>query len=353
MKKRDFSVIVPVFNCEKYLERCILSVLNQSYDNFELILINDGSTDNSLNVLNSFAKKDKRVVVIDKPNGGVSSARNSGLDISKGKYIAFLDSDDYVDKDFLKTSYEYFHKFENIQMVGYGFYSDIEDLDFNLVSSDIITYKNVLYRSSNDIRKDLINYCDNTMLYNVVNKVYLNDIVQSNKLRFSNKYWGEDMEFNMNYLKYVNSFYNSKKCFYHYIRERAGAVSNSYKKDIFNIRKCEFYDLNDYFESWNISKNTYYEFSSRRYIERILGCIENIYAANMSFIERFNSIKLIINDPVTRKTVWHVNAKSKKVKLMIIPIKLRLTLISMLMGRTFNFVKVNFPSIFNKLKNRR
>lgn len=93
------SVIVPVYNVEKYLDRCVESIVNQTYTNLEIILVDDGSPDNSPQMCDEWAKKDNRIKVIHKENGGVSSARNKGLDVSTGEYIAFVDSDDYLDLD--------------------------------------------------------------------------------------------------------------------------------------------------------------------------------------------------------------------------------------------------------------
>jgi glycosyltransferase involved in cell wall biosynthesis len=93
------SIIVPVYNSEAFVGRCIESVLNQSYKDFELILVNDGSTDSTLEVCNEYAKKDKRVIVLNRKHSGVSKSRNAGLDRAKGDYITFIDSDDYVDKE--------------------------------------------------------------------------------------------------------------------------------------------------------------------------------------------------------------------------------------------------------------
>lgn len=93
------TVIVPVFNVEKYLEKCVNSIINQEYDRLQIILVDDGSTDNSGMLCDEFSKKDNRIEVIHKNNGGLSSARNCGLDHADGDYIAFVDSDDYLDKD--------------------------------------------------------------------------------------------------------------------------------------------------------------------------------------------------------------------------------------------------------------
>ena len=93
------SIIVPVYNTSKYLEKCLYSLINQTIKNIEIIVVNDGSTDNSLEIINKIAKEDKRIKVYNKKNGGLSSARNYGIEKSTGKYIGFVDSDDYVRKD--------------------------------------------------------------------------------------------------------------------------------------------------------------------------------------------------------------------------------------------------------------
>ena len=92
-----FSIIVPVYNTEKYLDRCLKSIINQTYSKIEIIVVNDGSTDRSLDICIKYQKMDKRVVVINKENGGLSSARNAGLINATGNYYIFVDSDDYID----------------------------------------------------------------------------------------------------------------------------------------------------------------------------------------------------------------------------------------------------------------
>ena len=93
------SVIVPIYNSEKYLEQCIESIINQKYSNLEIILVNDGSVDGSLKICEKYAKKDNRIKVIDKKNEGVSVARNVGMEVSSGQWISFIDSDDWIDPD--------------------------------------------------------------------------------------------------------------------------------------------------------------------------------------------------------------------------------------------------------------
>lgn len=106
MKDELVSVIIPVYNVEKYLEKCIESVISQTYNNIEIILVDDGSTDKSCFICDKYCKKDDRIRVIHKKNGGLSEARNTGIENSKGEYITFIDSDDYVDKKYIQYLYE-------------------------------------------------------------------------------------------------------------------------------------------------------------------------------------------------------------------------------------------------------
>lgn len=100
------SIIIPVYNAEKTIHRCVVSILNQSFSNFELYLINDGSKDNSLSIIKEYEKKYSNIIAIDKPNEGASLTRNLGLSLAKGDFIVFIDSDDFIDEDYLKHFYE-------------------------------------------------------------------------------------------------------------------------------------------------------------------------------------------------------------------------------------------------------
>ncbi len=104
------TVVVPVYKVEKYIDRCVTSIINQTYKNLQIILVDDGSPDNCGKICDEYAKKDNRIEVIHKENGGLSDARNAGINIAKGKYIAFVDSDDYVANDYIEYMYKILKK---------------------------------------------------------------------------------------------------------------------------------------------------------------------------------------------------------------------------------------------------
>lgn len=205
--EKMISVIVPVYNSDKYLDQCIQSILAQTYADFELLMIDDGSTDSSASICDKYASQDSRVRVFHKFNGGVSSARNVGLDIAKGEWIAFCDSDDYVQELWLEA-----------------FVSGIKESDLVCQSINVLKDdKKFDYyhmptcniEKPNEIIFALMSYWQ--MLGSVYNKLFNANIIKQNGLRFREdiKYC-EDEEFVTRYLRYVSKMFNIDKGGYNY-----------------------------------------------------------------------------------------------------------------------------------------
>lgn len=144
MQEKLVSIIVPIYKVEQYLEECVQSLLNQTYKNLEVILVDDGSPDNCGKLCDEYAKKDGRIKVIHKENGGLSSARNAGLDIAKGEYIAFVDSDDCVSNKFIETLYRLCEDNDaDIAVSEYIKFSDKVDVDTEIKEKNIKKYDSV------------------------------------------------------------------------------------------------------------------------------------------------------------------------------------------------------------------
>ena len=351
--QKKISVIVPIYNCEQFLEKCLNSILEQKFDDYELILIDDGSSDKSAIIVDEYEKRYDNIRVLHKENGGVSAARNDGIHLATGKYITFIDGDDYVSNNYFSSIINFIKEYPNIDLYNFGFFSEVEDNHGNVSSTDKVNYCKKLLKSREEIKNNLIDLYDNTMLYNPVNKVYLKEIIDQYKIKFPNYNWGEDVEFNRRYLNNINSMYNSDICLYHYVRERETSITKRYKHNLFEIRVKEFFEFNEYFEKWEISKKDYYEFSCRRYIERILGCIENEFCSNLNLKIKYKNIKSMIKNETTREAIKYIKPKSKKISILIIPIKLRSATMAFIIGWILHIIKDKMPSLFNKLKNKR
>ena len=124
------SVIVPIYNSEKTINRCVESIINQTYKDIEILLINDGSIDNTLNILNDYANKDKRIVVINKKNEGVSKTKNLGIKKAKSEFIMFVDSDDYIDKEAIKKLV-LLQKKDNLDIIKFHYNNYVDDKLYN------------------------------------------------------------------------------------------------------------------------------------------------------------------------------------------------------------------------------
>lgn len=206
------SVIIPVYNAEKKLKRSVESVLRQSFNDFELILINDGSKDSSLELCKKYAEQDKRVVLINRDNGGPAAARNEGLKIARGEYVLFIDSDDGLIYD------------EAIS----DMLAEIEDGDL-LISpyirkngkiEKVVSVERFIKKCNNAQFLDVLLNKVHTFYYSVLwNKLYKMDIIRANNIMFDKKMtWGEDFCFNMQYFFFADSILFSQKPKYCYER---------------------------------------------------------------------------------------------------------------------------------------
>ncbi len=240
------SVIVPIYNSEKYLNRCVTSILNQTYENLEILLINDGSKDSSLDICYSFKNKDKRIKVINKENEGVSLTRNVGIKNSTGKYLMFVDSDDYLHNAYIEEMYTYLRE-NKLDMV----ISSMTFVDENYDFLRTYSYKseNVIL-NFNDITESIIK----TSYFNSVCKIIVSSkIVKENKMTFNKELkFGEDLLFSYNLLQTVQNFGYLDFPGYYYLQNSSSAthknsmeVVNKYIADnkyVYNIIRQHIQD---------------------------------------------------------------------------------------------------------------
>lgn len=351
MENNKISIIIPTYNTEKYIEKAIKSVMEQTYQNFELLIVDDCSKDNTKEICKKYVGQYENIELIEKSkNVGVSDSRNIGLSRATGKYIYFMDSDDYLEKDMLQGLIDIMNKYQP-NLISTGFFSEVEGQ--NIV--DKIFSEEKFYENKEEIKKDFIMMWEKHIYYNVWNKLYVKEIIDRYNIRFPNYNWGEDIKFNQDYLMYVNKLYNTSKCYYHYIKERNGSTTKRYQEKLFETRIRENSEFIEFFTQYGIREEDYAEFIAKRYIERTLGCIENLFhkECKLSLIEKRKKIKEIIEHEETRRYLKIFKPNSNKIAIMLITYKLHLYTLAMMMGKFLWIVKEKFPAVFNKLKNRR
>lgn len=222
------SVIVPIYNVEKYLSKCLDSIVNQTLRDIEIICINDGSTDNSLKILKEYSKRDNRIKIINKDNAGLSAARNSGMEIASGKYIGFIDSDDWIDLDFFEKLYNSATKYDADIAVA----SIIRWRKYN--QKYRIKYEDKIYQSL----EEKISACDIPRICYVWNKLYKSEILK-NKYFTQNVYF-EDIIWLPEIIKSSNKLITVSNTNYYYRANNNSIVKKTSKKkqkDNYNAKK--------------------------------------------------------------------------------------------------------------------
>lgn len=289
---KEISIIIPVFNVEGLLRVCIESVLRQSFTDFELILINDGSTDKSGTICQEYASRDSRIIYLNKSNGGVSSARNMGLENVSGKWVCFIDSDDFVSKDFLLHLYNHIEPNVDKQFI-IGGAQYVDRFGHNL--DRVIKYPEIVLKNK-DCAQSFTVY---DLLYiGPWSKLYNRKIVENNKIRFPpDVSYAEDLLFMTEYLYYVNHVIYSSSINYNFRVWSSTSLSNR----IFSFKKE--YACFVYFKNIKYKLIEHFDFKEEVKVRLIRHqtvilrrAIYGLYRSNKSTKERINILSNIIGN---------------------------------------------------------
>lgn len=310
------SIIVPIFNSAKSLERCVESILGQTYRNIEIILVDDGSTDRSRSICDEFAKRDSRIIVLHQDNSGVSSARNCGISLANGDYIQFVDSDDYLDNNMTEILVGA-AKSEPMCLVICGYKmidsytgSRIKDVNCNIEGyyskAEFLDYFDLFYQ--------------NFMVNPPWNKLFNAQIVKEKSTLFAKELeLGEDLLFNLEIINNSHSFQILAECPYNYVIDDTGnSLTSKYRKNIYEIHKYLFENISLLFEEY-----TDYDEQIKKleiiHTENILSNTILLTAVSHSirdYSKYYRKMKQINTDPALIKSLPQLRARSKQIKLM-------------------------------------
>lgn len=270
MKNETVSIIVPMYNAEKQLDRCISSLLRQKYQNIEILLINDGSLDRTLEIARSWAEKDQRIIVIDKKNGGVSSARNAGLKAANGRYVMFVDSDDWVADTYCSEMVEQLRT-SKAEMALCGF-ADIQAE--HRVDHYPLQNKKLYYGTFEDICLDMLK---SGMTNSLWNKLFIREKIHAcfNEARSM----GEDLEFNLKYMEDIHTIICVNSILYYY--DKTNGVSLTHQNELFLKSEVENLLIREQFiKNRNI---TWPDFSDQFYIS-FFRLMKRYYRSDSSYV---------------------------------------------------------------------
>ena len=346
------SIVMPVYGVEKYVGKAIDSIIAQTLEDWELFAIDDGSPDRSGQICDEYARKDSRIHIIHKENGGAPSARNQAIGLTKGKYLYFMDSDDWAEPDMLSDMYELAEKNDS-QLVVTGFYIDTYYTDFDKYTQEQKSEARV-YGTQQEFRLDSYRLFDTNLLYTPWNKLYLASYIKENNIFFPETFW-DDFPFNLAVIRDIERVCVSEKKYYHFIRKREESETAKYREDMFEKREEEDGWMNELYAYWKLETPEIREFLDRRYVERLIGCVENVTNDNCTLTktEKRKYIRNMISSTRARKALKNVRPRSKYMKLMIVPLKWKNTWLTYIEGRVISSVKSGNTKLFAKLKANR
>jgi glycosyltransferase involved in cell wall biosynthesis len=349
MSEIKVSVIMPVYKVEEYVGKAIESIQAQTLTEWEFLIVDDGTPDNSGKICDAYAAADERIHVIHKENGGAPSARNVAIDIAKGEFMYFMDSDDWAEPDMLEEMYELAMKNQS-QLVVAGFFIDTYYDEDNYLS-DRIFVDDCVYKTQIEFRKNAYRYFDRNLLYTPWNKLFSADYIRKNNLKFPQTMW-DDFPFNLSVVRDIETVTVTSKPYYHFIRKRAESETAAYRPDMYEKREEEHGWMIDLYKYWNIHDEGSREMISRRYVERLIGCIENLTnpKCNLSYAEKRKAVKHMLGKQRVRQTTKIARPRSLYMKVMLIPIKMKSVTLTVLEAQMITFVKTKNTKLFAKLK---
>lgn len=319
--KPKISIIVPIYNVENYLARCLDSLLTQDYEDFEVIAINDGSTDNSLTILQEYAKKDPRIYIINKENNGVSSARNDGLSMAKGEFIGFVDPDDWIDsqmyKDMLKIAEE-----DQIDIVmcsyirEFGTHSKEKIFAFpersNYFNDEV--HKKILRRLVGPLNEEVANPELLDAWGTVWSKVYRAEIVKNNNIQFvdlSEIGSNEDTLFNIHACYYAKSFVFLNRAYYHYWRANSTSITSKHNPNLINQFGKLYTRMENFLNEKKLEENYKIALGNRISLNTLgLGLNTISRGTNPSIIKQIKDIKELLNSSRMKRSLEQFDLKN-------------------------------------------
>lgn len=332
MTKPLVTVAVAAYNVEKYLRTGIKCIQNQTYSNIEIILVDDGSTDNTSRICDELAIEDKRIRVFHKKNGGLGSARNVGIDNAKGEYIYFFDVDDSIEQNFISDSVEYAQT-KKVDMIIYGYYARFSDS----LEEEKIT---VTERTINNNLELKNAYCNELLWLKhgngfAWNKFYRLSFIKRHNFHFGNQRIQQDEPFNMQLYLKLDKVYICPKVYYHYVLYINNNAGSKYIENKEDIITDVYYKFIEFYNKWNLDNNRVLKYIEKRYVNGIFGVVTLNYFhkdCNLTKKQRYEKINKIIHNkeltlvlkrtrigycknPINNIQAWAFN--NKKVNLLI------------------------------------
>lgn len=282
-----YSVIIPVYNVEKYIDRCLKSIISQNYDDLEIIVIDNGSTDSSGSICDTYASEYSNISVYHIENHGVSAARNFGLAKAQGEFICFVDADDYLVGNL-------FSNMENqldsgLDLLVFSYYNSLEkNLSETTRSAKILPIEGK--KDRNQFIALFTGLFLSDMMYTVWNKIYRREFLEEHRIMFEQYELGEDVRFNLNVFECVRTISFSKTCYYVYVSGRTDSAMGQYNPYRMSYQLEELEKVDQLMTGWDIHDDQFIDQIKARIL---MSNIQNISNQKMSLSKKRHYVEVL------------------------------------------------------------
>lgn len=354
-EKPFFSVVMPVYNVEKYLEQAIQSILAQTFSNFELILVDDCSTDGSREICRKFAENDDRMqTVFLQENGGASHARTVGLEHTNGTYILFMDADDTVSADLFSAAFAEAQEFsaDVLMFDAVEVYINAHGNEYDRV--EVCYPKKRLYNAV-EIQKEVISIEKTTLFGYLWNKFYKAELLKRASVPFADMPLNEDFKYNIDVFPFVQTFSALGIVGYQYYKRENLSLTGRFVKNYFDLQMMRIQYLTEFYKRQDLYTDAVAEVLCAIYVRSVYSSLQRNMDARAEMHRRAQKDWLLsqYDSEFFRELMPYANPVGKLQKIMSDALQKKQTAVVFAIAKVIYLVKVRFPTVFAKLKANR
>jgi glycosyltransferase EpsJ len=353
-KEPMVSVIMPVYNVDRFVGRAIESIQNQTLDDFELFVVDDGSTDRTGQIADRMAERDIRIEVIHTKNQGAAAARNVALDRARGRYVHYIDGDDWLERTCLSDMVAIAER-DDLDLLIAGFYIETYYGSSDQHTTETKSFPTTTFGSQAEFRASAWRLFDQNLLYSPWNKLFRRSYAEGLGLRFKPTFW-DDFPYVLDFIRDVGRVGVTERAYYHFIRSRAESETSKWRPDMYEKREEEHGWMLDLYDHWGLAGDAAsMEMVQRRYVERLVGCIENVCepSCTLSVAEKRQLIGRMITSDRAQLAVSVARPRSGMMRAMLGPIRSKNVGLAYNEGCLISYVKRHNTKMFATLKARR
>lgn len=352
MEKKPFiSVIMPVYNCQNDVKKAIQSIQAQTLNEWELIVIDDCSSDNTCEVVEAYATDDSRIMLLKKEkNNGPGASKNMGIEKAKGKYITFCDGDDWIDENaFLELSNN--KQFDEDAIMA-GYYRDIYESNGKLKLSQSVLMDNMQITEHKELIR-VIPQIDRRRGFSFAwNKLYKAEVIKENGIGFSDKQFGEDYDFNIVFFQKARSLRVLNKAFYHYVKKNTESLTEKYVPDFFGINKDRFEKMKVLMEQNDLYQEEIKATILSAYVKHVMAAITRLYdkRAKLSDWQRRRLVKEMLEVELSKEAILYAKPKGRNEIICNVIFKMQNITLLLLFGKVLWFMQTTGKTVLERMK---